>query len=70
MTCATKDYNDFSSLDHVVLDFARRTVELHGYDGEVVKETCPFTKKGFTQFQNMVEYCQEHLSPDQRIYKL
>jgi hypothetical protein len=66
----TKGYTEFSSLDHVVLDFAKRTIELHGYDGEVVTETCEFTKKGLTEFKNMVEYCQEHLPPEQRIYKL
>jgi hypothetical protein len=70
MTSTTKGYDEFSTLDHVVLDFARRTIELHGYDGEVVVEKCSFDKKGLTQFQNMVEYCQEHLTPEQRIYKL
>lgn len=60
----------FSTLDHVVLDFAKRTIEMHGYDGEIVKESCPFTEEGLTQFQNMVNYCQKVLSPEQRIYNL
>lgn len=60
----------FSELDHVVLDFTKRTIELHGHDGEFMTESCPFTKEGYIQFQNMVEYCQKTIPAEQRIYKL
>jgi len=60
----------FSELDHVVLDFTKRTIELHGTDGEFISESCPFNDKGRIQFENMVEYCQQVLKPEQRIYKL
>lgn len=62
--------NVFSELDHVVLDFAKRTIELHGHDGEIVTESCSFTQDGLTQFENMVNYCQQVLPAEQRIYKL
>jgi len=62
--------NVFSELDHVVLDFTKRTIELHGHDGEIVTESCSFTKDGLTQFENMVNYCQQVLPAEQRIYKL
>jgi hypothetical protein len=62
--------NAFSTLDHVVLDFAKRTIELHGDDGEVVLESCTWDKKGLQQFENMVNFCQEVIPAEQRIYKL
>lgn len=62
--------NDFSTLDHVVLDFTKLTIELHGDDGEYVEDVCPRTKTGYEQFQRMVEFCQNNLPPEQRIYKL
>lgn len=64
------EINVFSELDHVVLDFTKRTVEMHGHDGEFIAESCPFNEEGLIQFQNMVEYCQQVLTPEQRIYKL
>jgi hypothetical protein len=64
------EINVFSELDHVVLDFTKRTIELHGHDGEFKSESCPFTEEGLVQFQNMVEFCQKVLPAEQRIYKL
>ena len=43
---------------------------MHGHDGEFIAESCPFNEEGLIQFQNMVEYCQQVLTPEQRIYKL
>jgi len=64
------EINVFSELDHVVLDFTKRTIEMYGHDGEFMSESCPFTEEGRIQFENMVEYCQKVLTPEQRIYKL
>lgn len=64
------EINVFSTLDHVVLDFTKRTIEMHGDDGEFIAESCPWNEQGLTQFQNMVEYCQKVLPAEKRIYKL
>lgn len=64
------EINVFSELDHVVLDFTKRTIEMYGSDGEFMSESCPFTNEGRIQFENMVEFCQKVLPAEQRIYKL
>lgn len=43
---------------------------MYGHDGEFISESCPFTEEGRIQFENMVEFCQKVLTPEQRIYKL
>lgn len=61
---------DDSTLEHVVIDFSKRTVEMHGYDGEYKDVSCNFDDEGLQEFQNMVEFCQLML-PEERIkYKV
>jgi hypothetical protein len=57
---------DDSALEHVVIDFAKRTVQMHGYDGEYKDVSCKFDAEGLQEFQNMVEFCQAML-PTERI---
>lgn len=59
-----------SELDHVIIDFTKRTVEMHGSDGEFKSVSCEWNEEGLQEFENMVNFCQEMLPPEQRIYKL
>lgn len=59
-----------SELDHVIIDFTKRTVEMHGSDGEYKSISCEWNEEGLQEFENMVNFCQEMLPPEQRIYKL
>jgi hypothetical protein len=61
---------DDSTLEHVVIDFAKRTVEMHGSDGEYKDVSCNFDAEGLQEFQNMVEFCQQVLSTEQIKFKL
>lgn len=59
-----------SELDHVVLNFRERKIELYGADGEVRIEQCSWDEKGCQQFENMVKFCQDTLPPEMRTYEL
>jgi hypothetical protein len=59
-----------ATLDHVVIDFTKRTVEMHGTDGEYKTISCEWNEEGLQEFENMVNFCQETLPAEQRIYKL
>jgi len=61
--------NNLSTLHHVVVNFAKRTIELYGEDGEYKEVTCDFTSRGHEQFENLVKLCQEKLPIEMREYK-
>ena len=62
--------NSLSTLHHVVIDVSKRTIELHGEDGEYKEVSCDFSKRGHEQFQNLIKLCQQHLTPEMQVYKI
>lgn len=59
-----------SQLEHVVLNFRERKIELHGSDGEIKVEQCTWDEEGCQHFENMVKFCQDTLPPEMRTYEL
>jgi hypothetical protein len=43
---------------------------MHGTDGEFQTVACEWNEEGLQEFENMVNFCQETLPAEQRIYKL